>query len=93
MAVWLGPLGSVKTLLNGYQGQGHSPRLTFEAVTPFHPGQAYRHWGPLEGLKLCCDTALTSQDLGNSASDSGMPEAVGVGLVLAGAQEAWEVHH
>lgn len=90
VAAGLGPLGSVKILLNGSQDQGHSPCLVSAVVTPLHPGQAHRHWEP---LKARPDTAPTSQGLGNSASGSGRPEAVGAGLALAGAQEAEEFHH
>lgn len=92
LAVGLGPLGSVTILLNGHQDQRHSPCLTDGVVTPSHSGQA-QHLEPLEDLKLCCDTSLTNQGLGNSTSGSGMTEAAGVGLALAGAQEPEEVHH
>lgn len=90
--VAVGHRGSVSCFLE-YQDQGHLPCLISEVVTPLHPGQAHRHREPLEGWKLWRDTALTSQGLGNSAAGSGMPEAVGAGLALAGAQEVGEVHH
>lgn len=68
LAVGLGPVGSVKTLLNGCQDQQHSPCLTFQTVTPLYSGQAHKHLESLEDLKLCFDTSLTNQDLGNSTS-------------------------
>lgn len=93
LAFGLGPVGSVKTLLNGCEDQQHSPCLTSETVSPPYSSQAHRHPEQLEDLKLCSDTSLTNQDLGSSTSGSGMTGAAGVGLALAGAQEPEEVHH
>lgn len=93
LVVGLGPLGSVKILLDGCQDHQHPLCLTSEVVTPLHLGQAHKHPESLEDLKLRCDTSLTNQGLGNSTSGSGMTGAAGVGLALAGAQEPEEVYH